>query len=1000
MDKRMSLDDTASPDLVGSSRAKRAIPSTVQPNYDSRAVKEALKHLASIDLIELCNEAKLEHCRATRDLRSCGRSVDYVLKPCGHASLCAECSQRFELCPVCRAPIPTNSNRVRLRLYYECIEACLISRRRDDRFQAKDSDKHLFADVERLYCLFDVALDNNLVSLICHYVTDVCMDESAVSSDPVISFLLDEVVVKNWCKRTFINTIKDLQEIYTLVIEEMKSKLGLLSKFLVRLTGISSVLEVLEFSFEGTLSAQFHDLHQLQENVSKAKQHLDIMTWCIRHQFLENVRLRYSNLSSWRFVVCERKSAAIKRSWPESINKSAGSPRQDGSTLFIEDALSNLKIEQVYGQGILEDLEVTSLQKDGGLSFFRSKTDGVEGCYPFENLRAAADILFLHGSSDMVEAKRAIFLYYLFDRHWTIPDAKWRHLVDDFAGTFGITRHSLLESLTFYLLDDHTDEALEEAGHLLPEISGPAMHPKITQVLLNKQNPDAALMALRWSGRDGLCAYTNTEHGEAQLVSLCEAVTAVQVRVECGLLTEAFMYQRTHCMKVKEENLKHGSLQAFPDGLKGHFETWEDRMEALVSEICCLCIRRNLVDRMIELPWNFDEERYLHRCLLEYATEDPSATAGSLLVVFYLQRFRYIEAYQVDLKLKSLEEDFVTKTSIDDVVMFKIKSVAHWRGGLVDKSIELLPEVQQQQVKTGSWPYIGFSDAKELEIPAISEHPEAQLPRSTAIVVPSTADTLILRMDRTILPKETSSFDTPAKLSGSFNSSSFEVSSYFPPYNLHGRLPTTVGSPSILQNRNKLHSSQNSARGQSPQICTRQKFTFDGFSAPGSYLASPQTRTPSKILNRGSMQVLQSINLKDDQFDEVSPGMEQNGFIDHVENARPLYPRRVTAGPMTAPSSNHHLNGSPHDPDPTVSGKPPVSDNPWTIISLDDPMDLSRSSGNRKLTVDIMNTQNELRWRSDEASEDEKDPSPEVIYGGASFATPLRGKRRSKLTRI
>ena len=42
-------------------------------------------------------------------------------------------------------------------------------------------------------------------------VTDVCMDESAVSSDPVIAFLLDEVVVKDWCKRTFKNIVADLQ---------------------------------------------------------------------------------------------------------------------------------------------------------------------------------------------------------------------------------------------------------------------------------------------------------------------------------------------------------------------------------------------------------------------------------------------------------------------------------------------------------------------------------------------------------------------------------------------------------------------------------------------------------------------------------------------------------------------------------------------------------------------------------------------------------------------
>lgn len=42
-----------------------------------------------------------------------------------------------------------------------------------------------------------------------------------------------------------------------------------------------------------------------------------------------------------------------------------------------------------------------------------------------------------------------------------MPDEKWRHIVDDFAATFSITRHSLLESFTFYLLDDHTDEALQ-----------------------------------------------------------------------------------------------------------------------------------------------------------------------------------------------------------------------------------------------------------------------------------------------------------------------------------------------------------------------------------------------------------------------------------------------------------------------------------------------------------------------------------------------------------
>jgi hypothetical protein len=32
-------------------------------------------------------------------------------------------------------------------------------------------------------------------------ITDVCLDENAVSSDPLLAFLLDEVVIKDWCKR-------------------------------------------------------------------------------------------------------------------------------------------------------------------------------------------------------------------------------------------------------------------------------------------------------------------------------------------------------------------------------------------------------------------------------------------------------------------------------------------------------------------------------------------------------------------------------------------------------------------------------------------------------------------------------------------------------------------------------------------------------------------------------------------------------------------------------
>lgn len=145
-------------------------------------------------------------------------------------------------------------------------------------------------------------------------------------------------------------------------------------------------------------------------------------------------------------------------------------------------------------------------------------------------------------------------------------------------------------------------------------------------MLLERQNPDAALMLLRWSGRDGC----------AELVSLNDAITATRVRVESGLLTEAFMNQRTMWMKAKEREL-NPQIVTDPDHIKGRICPWMKWVELLVTEICLLCIRRNLVDRIIELPWNYDEEKYLHECLFYHAIYDPSTSIGSLLVVYYLQ---------------------------------------------------------------------------------------------------------------------------------------------------------------------------------------------------------------------------------------------------------------------------------------------------------------------------------------------------------------------------
>ncbi|KAL5750875.1 hypothetical protein ACOSP7_025478 [Xanthoceras sorbifolium] len=946
--------------------------------YNSRAVQEALEHLASIDLSELRYEAKVERCRATRDLRSCGRYVHHVLNSCGHASLCTECSQRCDFCPICRIPVPKEGDRFRLRLFYECIEAGLISRKCDERFQdLEDGENQLTADVQRLYSLFDVALENNLISLICHYVRDVCMDEAAVSSDPVVAFLLDEVVVKDWCKRAFKNIIAELKGIYNLEVEEMKTRLSLLLKFSVQLAGISGVVESLASSFKDDLLAQVHDLQHLQESILQTKQHLEIMLWCAKHQFLENVRSRYDNFMGWRSLVRQRKSAATRRVWFDPVNYSADSTRQDGS-LFIEDALANLEIEQEYTQGRDEEIDVTSLHKDdGGLSFFRSKIEGVSGCYPFENLRAAVDILFLHGSSDLVVAKQAIFLYYLFDRHWTMPNENWRHILDDFAAAFCITRHSLLESLTFYLLDDDTDEALQEACHLLPEISGPATHPKIARVLLERHNPDTALMVLRWSGRDGT----------SQLVSLSEAVTAVRVRVECALLTEAFTYQRMLCTKVREEKLKYGPSGDTMKDLKGDFKTWEQWVEILVTEICCLCIRRNLVDRMIELPWNSDEEKYLHKCLLDSATDDPSTTIGCLLVIFYIQRYRYAEAYQVNLKLHSVEQDFLSKNPVAEEVLSQMQSQIHWRTKFVDTSVELLPEIEQQLIKTGKLPVISVTSGEEVEIPAKFDLSELRESKSTGWLAPVTSadSSLVLRMNHVTSSKSSVS-ESPTRPGVSVN-------------NLHFGVGNNDFS-SILHQRLFMNT-----EGTRSEFGVSKDFKFDDISTPGNWRPSLLSATPFKEINNTSRPSRNSHH-KDKLFDKIAPEVEQNGFMSLSRPAMPSYSHTMAADPASTPSSKHDLlKDSVQELRSNLSSKRVHSDRddaPGNVVSSEELMDFSWSHGNKAYAGEerYANMNGGPRWRSDETSDEEEGQSPDNATGLAAYTSPMGGRRTGSMAKI
>ncbi|XP_042420850.1 E3 ubiquitin-protein ligase HOS1 [Zingiber officinale] len=974
MESARSERSPSSSDYGAGLRTRSLSPYQPPPDYGSAAVQDALEQLASTDLLELCNEAKVERCRATRDLSSCGRYVQHVLNSCGHASLCEECSKRCDACPICRKLI-TNANdgsRLSLRLYYKCIEAGLISKEHDDRSQEREvSREYVFDDIQRLYSLFDVALGNNLASLVCHYVTDVCMNENAVSSDPVFAFLLDEVVVKDWCKSTFKHIVFNLRDIYS----QGSEAVNMMQKFALHLSGLSNVLEVMALSLRQTFAAQLTDLHLLLENVVKTKQHLEVMIWCARHRFLRDVQSRFSgsgNSKAWSLDVLERKEAAIKRSWPESSIALVGSARKHDNTLFIEDALSNLAIEENYVQK-QEELDISCLQDDNSPVLFLSKIDRASGngCYPFQNLRAAADLLFLRGASNMVLAKQAIFLYYLFDRHWTKPDTEWKCIVDDFALFFGISMHSVVESMVFYLLDNHTPQALQEAVHLLPEIAGPQTHPKIAQVLLERGCPDVALSTLRCSGRDGCYNNTNLEKDYLQDDLVGEAVTVVRVRIECGLLTEAFMCLRMYYSKAKEMSLKHVPNLRFSN--PSNTEFWVYLSEVLVTEICHLCNRRNLIDRMIELPWNSDEEKHLHKCLFDYASQDPSSTCGSLLVVFYLQRHRFTEAYQVNCGLEKIEQTFLESAS--EEVGSRIRLICQWRAGLVDKSLSLLPEVERQKILTGDITDLGHFSSEAVKFPLVADLSNEK-PNPTSLINSSMRTSVIRSKKSNPLsgsPVHNDDSESASmlpsvlqrKLLASFESTSADANAVGTD-GLSSSFPLTDGNP--FSNGGNL----------------RNMMQKTEFSRQSLKLHHSSKAKPVKDLNSSATRVLKSeyhfhsessFDVQPVDFPGQAANMEPSLGVTLADHNRNGFPNGSVQD-LIESSGNFNIPNGP------LINLEKVHEYPLEFRKGETPEDNSFTVGGR--------------WRSDESSEDEEDIELAKYTIGSASSTRRRRPRLSR----
>lgn len=223
--------------------------------------------------------------------------------------------------------------------------------------------------------------------------------------------------------------------------------------------------------------------------------------------------------------------------------------------------------------------------------------------------------------------------------------------------------------------------------------------------------------------------------------------------------------------------------------------------------------------------------------------------------------------------------------------------------------MELLPEVQRQQVKSGQLPEIAASSVENIEMPAKSDFTMVQEPTSTSLLIPSSTSSLGLGMDHLTPFSRSSVFENQTRLPGSINVHHSEVIKY--------------GSQSILY-----------GRGLRPRSSINKDFNLND-STPETRRVSLMNASLSREINRATFGNLQN----------SSPEMEQNGFINQLHDASPLYSYRLSSNPIGTPSSNQGLfKDSGGGLNSSFTGKRIQSDRDyrlWNGASSDDQMEIS-----------------------------------------------------------
>ncbi|GIL57382.1 hypothetical protein Vafri_12634 [Volvox africanus] len=513
-----------------------------------------------------------------------------------------------------------DGNRIMDSLYKTCITKKLIP-----------SSNPAGNSYQCYVAVFDAALNGGLGLWILDYVEVVCADRYLTSSDPLEAQLLDGGFVKDWAQ----GRLKRAEEVIdaalgsdaalsTFQSSQLQQQLAQMRVLVSVLRSLDRIRTIAAGGMWATTSTSpvaslgaVTDRLSVKGDLQRAillEQALQVVDWFARQRLLGpgSNPGRFGAHMEWRRLVSRRTAKASHR------------------RIFLEELLQSLELRSSYPE----------ISKAQMLKSVLLKSRDVD--------------------STTWTTKLALLVYYLMDA--ALLDSgpgqggpwgpRFQDAVEDMRRTFRLSAADLGVWQCYFLLDcaspastEAEDPFLARACALLPSHVAEDTPFPFIEVLLALDRPDVALSLDRgqseWGPGGATTAPASTSGRCGR--SLEQTLTLMDVRLRCGLMTDALMLLRQHTADLVARGKSETEVRRQTRVLLRHLAEWTKDADKVAGmpEAAGPDVTGGggWLNRLTELPLNVIEEFVL----LEWLVEQMRTPIGAFAPLFFLQRGRIAE---------------------------------------------------------------------------------------------------------------------------------------------------------------------------------------------------------------------------------------------------------------------------------------------------------------------------------------------------------------------